>query len=293
MRAARACFVASVAAIAITAALPAHATGSAADRDAARSLAGKGYELFEAGEHERAIELFQQAEARFHAPPHSLYIARAQVKLGKLIAAEATYKRVAEEQLADSAPKPFREAQASARAELAEVRAQTPSMLITIEGDAPPGTRVLVDHHPIDLESLAAPQRQDPGAHLVSAESPGKPAIERTVVLAPDGKSTRVSLSFPRSTTGYVVSASISFGVGAVGIGVGIASTILAINAKDAERERLRIGQITGFALGGAGVVAGAVILAVRPKAAATAAARPLPLRIALGAGSISLSGEF
>ena len=44
---------------------PAWAGGSAADREAARTLAGKGYEAFEAKEYRRAVDLFRQAEARF------------------------------------------------------------------------------------------------------------------------------------------------------------------------------------------------------------------------------------
>ncbi|MFT3776152.1 MAG: hypothetical protein QM820_63220 [Minicystis sp.] len=290
MRAARACVFAAVVALGATAVTPARAAGSAADRDAARNLAGKGYELFEAGQHQRAIELFQQAEARFHAPPHLLYIARAQVKLGKFIEAEGSYQRVADEPLASDAPKPFREAQAEARAELANLRGRIPSLTIVIEGDAPAGTRVFVDGQPVDPGALGNPVRQNPGAHLVTAEPPGKPAIERTVVLEPRADATRVALPFPRSATGYIAGAAVSFSLGAIGIGVGVASAILARDAKDPTG--LRIAEITGFALGGAAVVSGIVLLAVRPRATASALASPA-LRVGVGAGSVVVSGHF
>src|SRR5262249_18271474 len=119
MRAARACLRAAVMAAVIALAPSAIAGGvSAADREAARGLAGHGYELFEAGQYERALDLFRQAEARYHAPPHLVYIARAQVKLGKLIEAEATYQQIIDEKQAADAPTPFREALLNARSEI-------------------------------------------------------------------------------------------------------------------------------------------------------------------------------
>ncbi len=68
-------------------AAPVLAGSSYADREAARTIAGKGYESFEAGDWRKAMDLFQEAEARFHAPPHLLYIARAQAKLELLLEA--------------------------------------------------------------------------------------------------------------------------------------------------------------------------------------------------------------
>src|SRR5580692_3676583 len=117
MRPAHASLCAAVLAAAVFSS-PAEAGGSFADREAARTLSGKGYEQFEGKHYRRAIELFQQAEARFHAPPHLLYTARAQVKLGLFLEAKATFELVVAEKLAADAPPPFKEAQTSARAEL-------------------------------------------------------------------------------------------------------------------------------------------------------------------------------
>ncbi len=69
---------------------------------------------------------FEKAESKIHAPPHWLYIARSQAKLDKLVAARETYGQILAEKLPDSAPPPFREAQASAKTELAELEARIP-----------------------------------------------------------------------------------------------------------------------------------------------------------------------
>jgi hypothetical protein len=290
MRAARAWVVAAVIAM-IAPAGVARAAGSGADRDAARNLAGKGYELLEAGQYGRAIEVFQQAEARYHAPSHLLYIARAQVKLGKLLDAEASYQRLADEKLAADAPRPFREAQVTARAEIAEVRARIPSLTIVVEGDAPAGTRIVVDGQPVDPRALGTAIRHDPGVLLVTAEAPGAASLSRTVILPPGGGDVRVALPFPR-TLAYVVPAVVSLGLGAVGLGVGVAAAILSPRAQEPGRGRLRAAEIAGFAVGGAGVVAGVVLLAVRPRSATAAGAAPV-LRVGLGVGTITLGGAF
>jgi hypothetical protein len=269
---------------------------SFADREAARTLAGQGYELFEAGKLPRAIELFRQAEARFHAPPHLLYVARAQVKLGKMLEAEATYKLVTDEKLAPDAPGPFKEAQVSARIELTTLKALVPTLTIALEGEPPSGTRVLLDGEPFDARQLGVATRQNPGPHTVIAQAPGLPAVERAVILEPGHQGVRVPLPFARAP-GSVVPAVIAFSVGAVGVGVGTTAAVLAIHAAAGKTTGLRIAEITGFAVGGAGVVAGVVLLAVRPRGAAGAAPpsafAPVRLRASIGLGAVSLAGEF
>lgn len=298
-RAARACLAAAVV-LSVACALPATARAagtSAADRDAARGLAGKGYEQFEAGHYARAIELFFQAESRYHAPPHWLYIARSQVKLGKLLEAEATYQRLLDEKLGPDAPAPFKEAQVSARAELAEAQVLVPSMIIELEGEVPAGTRVLVDGHPIELQAIGRPLRANPGTHLVTAEPPGQTPIGRSVSLAlGGGEDTHVSLAFPKRR-GSIVPAIVCFSVGAAGLGVGVTTAVLAARAEPGTEGGLRIAEIAGFAAGGAGVVAGIVLAVVRPGGVAEppkVTFGPLrDVRVGLGAGSISLAARF
>lgn len=294
MRAIRAAVAAAVLALVAAPGMArAGGTASAAGRDAARGLAGKGYELFEGGYYARAIEFFQQAEARYHAPPHLLYIARAQVKLGKLIEAEATYQKVIDEPLGSEAPAPFREAQTSAKAELTETHILVPSLVIDLDGDVPSGTRVSIDGAPVESKAIGKPMRQNPGTHIVTAEPPGQAPIGRTVVLKlGGGEDTHVTLQFPR--TGSIVPGVVCFSVGLVGLGVGVTTAILGMNAKDVSK--LRIAEIVGFSVGGAGVVAGIVLTIVRPRIGSAPAAALGPVRkveIGLGLGSLDVAARF
>ena len=263
-----------------------------ADRDAARTLAGQGYELYEAGQFARAIEVFRQAEARFHAPPHLLYVARAQVKLGKLVEAERTYKLVTEEKLAPDAPGPFKEAQGSARTELTQLHGIVPVLTIVVDGEPPPGTRVLLDGELLEPGRLGVPVPQNPGPHTVRAEPPELPPVERSVVLKVGGDGARVSLPFARA--GSVVPAIIAFSLGAAGVGAGTAAAVLSIHAAPGNLTRLHVAEIAGFAVGGAGITTGIVLLAIRPRSTAAPAASALGrLRFSVGLGALDLAGDF
>src|SRR5881394_718863 len=97
----------AAAAMALCVALPAAAQDQSKEVDAARALASAGRELFEKGEYDKALQRFQGAEAIFHAPPHLLFIARSQQKLGHLTAARDVYKKLIGEKLPSSAPEVF------------------------------------------------------------------------------------------------------------------------------------------------------------------------------------------
>ncbi|MEJ7728150.1 MAG: hypothetical protein WKG00_02950 [Polyangiaceae bacterium] len=87
------------------------------ERQAARALADKGLELYEAGRWAEALDRFQRAETVLHAPTHLLSMARAEARLGRLLAARKLYQRAAAEKL-PGAPKAFLQARGEAEAEL-------------------------------------------------------------------------------------------------------------------------------------------------------------------------------
>ena len=292
MRAVRACLVAAV--VAASHAAPARAAvPTFADREAARSLADKGYDAFQAKQYAKAIDLFREAESRVHAPPHLLYIARAQFKIGRLIEAEATFQGVVDEKLAPDAPAPFRDAQASASSELREVQVLIPSVTIAFAGPLPPGARVTLDDRPLDARALAAPLRANPGPHLVKLVVPGEAPVLTTVTLRlGGGDEAHVTVPLP-SGGPYLVPMVVSFALGAAFVGVGVTATILSLHATDPALSRLRVTEIAGYAAGGAGLVAGFVLLGVRVRSASATASAAPPVRVGLGVGSLTISGSF
>jgi hypothetical protein len=307
MRAARSWLCAVAVALASGLAAPALAAGSLADREAARSIAGKAYELFEAGDYRRAIDLFRQADARFHAPTHSLYVARAQAKMGQLIEAKGTYERVLEEKLAADAPPPFKEAQANARTELVEVQARTPSLVVSLASPAPPGASVVIDGEPLAADDVGRALARNPGTHLVSAEAPGMVRVERAVILAAGGGEQRVALLLAPPASASVVPAVIAFVAGAAALGAGTTGAVLLRHAASGKTTGLRALEIAGFAGGGVGVGAGILLLALRARTpssspsssppssptSSSAATRAPSVDVRVGLGSLSVVGEF
>jgi hypothetical protein len=287
MRASRA------AAFAIALAIAAPAQAAPGDRDAARTLAGKGYELFEAKQYQRAIDLFHQAEARFHAPPHLLYIARAELKLGHMIEARRTYRRILDEKLAPDAPGPFKEAQTSARVELAEIEPLVPAIRVVVPGALPEGTRVLVDGEPVALGDLDKPIAVDPGAHKITGIAPGAAPVEIEVRVKAGSGEERVTLPIAPPPRPSLAPAIACFAIGAAGIGVGTTAAILLRNASGSGATNLRIAEIAGFAAGGAGVGVGVVLVALRARAPAAASVSGRTTHLAIGPGSLHVSGTF
>src|SRR5690349_12669049 len=90
-------------AVSLLSALPAGAQPSPgeieASKRAAAELANAAFDAFRDGRFADAISGFEKAERLFHAPKFLLYVARSQVKLGKLTAAKATYEGIVGEKL--------------------------------------------------------------------------------------------------------------------------------------------------------------------------------------------------
>ena len=292
MRAVRAaCFAFST----LVLANPALAAGpTPTDREAARSLAKRGYELFESKDYPLAIESFEKAESRIHAPPHWLYIARAQVKLGKLLAAKETYERILAEKLPLDAPPPFKDAQTSAKSELGEVNVLIPSIELTLTGAGAAKAEVLIDDKPYPAVAIGRAYPADPGLHTFVVTAPGGSPIERAVAVKADGGTERVSLNVPAAPS-RIAPIVVAFTLGGLAVAAGGVTMGLS-RSSTPPSNGLRIASIVSFAAGGVGVGAGVVLLALRPSsppAAAPAAKAGLQITATVGLGSIGIAGAF
>lgn len=287
-----------------------------ADREKARALGEEGLEHFAAGRWQEAHDRFEQADRLFHAPTLILYMARCQAKLGRPLAARALYERLLAEPVPPSAPKPFLEAQASARTERDEVDARVGRLTVVVTGGE---AAVSIDGVAMTAADLTS-RPVEPGEHRIEATAPGVPPVTRTVTVA-EGAEETVSLAIgrpapepppppiPSEEEGSLVPALVAFGVGAAGLGVGSVTGILALSkaselkdqcdgnrcpaALETDRDAvdtLSTLSTVGFVVGGVGVATGIVLLVVRPggdEAETTA------WRASVGPGRVDVRGTF
>ncbi len=164
------------------------AAQSAEDVAAARTLAADGAKLFNSGDYAGAIDRFTRAESLYHAPPHVLYLARANAKLGKLVVAREHYLKLSKETLAANAPKAFVDAQKSANEELKAIEPKIGSLEIVLKG-VPAGAKVdvSVDGTPVSAALVGVHRPIDPGTHKVEVKG-DKLAGEASVTVAEGGK---------------------------------------------------------------------------------------------------------
>ena len=230
------------------------------ERATARDAAQAGHDAFDAGQYDKAIDQFSRAEQLVHAPTHLLYLARAQTKLGKLVAAHETYLRITRETLAPKAPKAFVDAQTAAAAEQPAVDARLPSITVLVKGSAASSASIEMDGTALPSAMIGIPLPADPGQHTFRASAPAAASDPVTVTVAEGAKQsvtltlhaaaaapptaapavTAPSASAAATATatsseppsvdsshsgasGLRVASYVSFGVGAVGLGIGTA----------------------------------------------------------------------
>lgn len=166
-------------------------------KDKARELAKEGIKVYDAGDPARALELFDEAEALFHAPTHTLYIARAQVKLGKLVEAKASYQKLVAE---DLGPKPieiFTKAKESGKSELAALEPRIPRLGIeVIPGDAT-GLAVTMNNELLPDGKPSRTIEVNPGVYTFTARGNGL-ETKPEVVEAKEGAVIPVTLRIPK-----------------------------------------------------------------------------------------------
>jgi hypothetical protein len=285
----------------------------AANKTAAREKAARGLELFEAKRWAEAYEVFKQGDDLYHVPTLTLAMAQCQRELGRLLAARALYQRLVDEPLAADAPEQFRGARATAQSELAALIQRIPTLVIVVSGPLAERARVEVDGVVIDGPERAAGRLLDPGEHTISASGIGVNST-RLVVTLSEGTTRRVEL-VPGSAgnaagtgKGPLWLALSLLAPGGAGIAIGVATGVVAMGKSDGIRSRCRsvLGEVhclaadvperdaagalgtvsqVALAIGSAALIGGTVLAVIRP-------GKP-DMQVAVGAGSISVSGRF
>jgi hypothetical protein len=199
-----------------------------ADIDRARALARESADLLEHGQFAEALDRATRAEALYHAPLHVAVEAEALEGLGRLAEAAAKYEQLVAEPLPPSASHVFREAQQRGRERLQKLLSRVPSLLVVARGAA--GATATVDGKPFALDARVA-VRLDPGDHEVRVSAPGVRPFSQKVTLPARGGVVVVEAALgaetptapPDATTqpGSRVPAAIAFAIGGAGLVLG------------------------------------------------------------------------
>jgi hypothetical protein len=283
-----------------------------ADRQgAARTLAQEGLKLYGADRWAEALAAFREADGLYHAPSVTLYIARTQRKLGKLLDARATYDQLLAEDLPKDASPQFVQAHVEAGRELEGLKHQVPTLRVVVAGVPAGEAAVLLDGTPL----LDGTRELDPGKHTVQVQRRAGQVVTRVVTLAEGSHETvTVDLAFPTSvppSRGWILPGGIALGVGVLGLGAGAMTGAMSLakvsdlktrcptkacspSLKGEGDSAVLLGNVStaGFVVGGVGAAAGAALLfLLRPSA------RPpqgeAGWRASVGIGGVEVEGRF
>ena len=158
------------------------------ERAGARTAARDGAKAFNEGRWADAVDLFSRAQALVKAPPHLLYIARAQEKLGQLVKARENYLQVKRMQLADDAPAAFTEAKQAAEAELAVLEPRLPYVTVNVQGAGDAPVTVTMNGAQIPSALVGVRRPVDPGDHKFQAFAKGMESDVVTVSVKESAK---------------------------------------------------------------------------------------------------------
>jgi hypothetical protein len=162
------------------------------ERVGARAAAAEGAKAFQEGRWADAIDYFTRAESLVHAPPHLLYIARAQKQTGLLVQARENLLSIIREDLPASAPHAFRQAQDDAKAELKDLEPRLPYVTLTVKGAGSNSVTLLQDGNKIPSALVGVPRPVDPGSHTFEATAGSLKG--RVSVDVKEGEKKRVTL---------------------------------------------------------------------------------------------------
>ena len=232
----------------------------------ARAAAEAGADAFDAGKWAEAADLFERAEKLMHAPPHLLFAARAEAKLGHLVEARELYLALTREHLGDRPPKAFKDAQQMGERELSDIEARLPYVSLAVQGAGKAPFRVTRNGVDIPTETLGVPVPINPGDYSYQAFAEGMESTPTTVKIT-DGARETVLLTL-RTIPGWTPPVA---GSTPTRPSSGAGSSGQAPPQDEGEKRSsgrpLLIGSIASFAVGAAGIGVGAVFLSKHSKA--------------------------
>ncbi len=284
-------------AVAIVVASATAAADPASETAQALAVGHAALEQYDAGAWQAALEQFRKADELAHSPVFTLYTARCQRELGRLLEARRSFQGVVDEPLAEDAPATWRKAVADAKRELAAMKRQIPRVAVGVEGPGAASALVSLNGRTLSRAELDTPIEVDPGTITAVARvgdrqvrqelSLGAGSDEHVVLRfhATEPKTAPAPLPAPARDAAAPESRSylapgIAFGVGAAGI---VAGTVLGLVASSRASEvksrcqgdsclasdadagasatRLANASTVAFVIGGVGIGGGVTLL--------------------------------
>ncbi len=171
------------AASAVTAVTAPASAQAAADKATARQLALDAIKLFKAGKYAEALDKMQRAQSLYDAPIHLLYVARAQEKVGQLVDASETYRRLVRTTLDAGAPEAFVTAVEDGKKELVALEPRIPSLRIDVVPPNVADMDLRIDGAKVSSAVVGVDRPANPGSHTIRVSAPGFKAAEKTIQL--------------------------------------------------------------------------------------------------------------
>lgn len=178
----------------LVAAVPAHAQSdttnvpadSAETRTVARRMADEAANLYEAGRHEEARDLFHRANLLYPAPVLELWEARCLDKLGRLVEAEERYASVQRYKIKLEDTDVVRTAVREAGIELERLRVRVPTITLTLRGRLPtdPNLEIQLDGRRLNPALIGYPIPVNTGSRNVKLLVNGRERLRVALTLA-------------------------------------------------------------------------------------------------------------
>jgi hypothetical protein len=228
-------------------------------RAAARRLATAGVEAYQRDDYNVAVEKLEKAYEMLRVPSVGLWLARALVKQGKLVAASERYTEVGRLSTTSGDVEVQNKAKQDAATELEALNPQIPNVVIRVEGAETSQLKLKLDGKEISSAVVGEQQPVDPGKHHIEAAlgeqtqatdvtvaraetktatlrfagatTPAAAAASHTPAAAPEPTSAAPASSSKAGSTRTVV-AWATLGVGAAGLIVGGVTGGMAMSKK-------------------------------------------------------------
>lgn len=161
----------------------------------AYQFAADGLRAFDAGSYLESLDKFKQAFAIVRLPSLALYMARANARLGHLLAARELYSEVARLPDGVGDPEVQQAARRAAAAESESLKASIPRVIVNVPEVPHTNIRVLVDAITVPSASATLGWPVDPGPHQITVNLGAQQQTQLAFVV--EGESKIVTFRFP------------------------------------------------------------------------------------------------